>query len=137
MQLATATVTERVTCPRCKGAGAGPWRADYGRCWTCGGRGTVPAAWSGKNIEISGYVARPYAIKNGTATVAEILLVLETVAQEYRLTVITRNIDGATVTWTTTDKDKAGVAFRRAHEVCGRDMSEERIAELVQEFGIS
>lgn len=134
MQIAQAIPTEYATCKRCQGAGAGPWRADYGRCWTCGGQGQVAVAFDGINIEAEGCVARPQTIKHGTATVAEILIVKESVLDTYRLTIITRKIDGQIVRWTTTNQRKADAALVRARAACGREMTEARIAEMVAEL---
>lgn len=136
MQISQAVPTQYGPCKPCGGRGWGKWFADHGRCWTCNATGTVPVAFNGTNVEAEGFVARPRAIERGTATVAEILIVKESILDTYRMTVITRKLDGEIMRWTTTDQGKAGAAILRAREACGREMTEARVAELVAELGV-
>lgn len=137
MQISKAIPTQYGACKPCGGRGWGPWRWDHGRCWTCNARGVVPVAFDGSNVEAEGFIARPRAIERGTATVAEILVVKESVQDTYRMTIITRKLDGGIVRWTTADREKASAAMLRARQACGRDMSDDRVSELVREFELA
>jgi hypothetical protein len=137
VQIAKAVPAQYAPCKPCGGRGWGKWYADRGRCWTCNATGVVPVAFDGINIEAEGFVARPRAIERGTAEIAEILIVKESVRDNYRMTIITRKIDGEVTRWTTVDQSKASAAMQRAMQACGRDMTEARVAELVTEFGVA